>query len=388
MPHVAQRTSVFSESVIREMTRLAIIHGAINLAQGYPDFPAPAFIKQAAIDAINADINQYAITWGSARLRAAIAGKTRRFYGLDLDPDREITVTCGATEAMMAVMLAVVEPGDEVIVFEPFYENYVPDAAMSGARLVFVTLHGPDFAIDPDELRRAFSAKTRAIIVNTPNNPSGKVFTRGELEQIAELCQEFDCFCITDEIYEHILYDDHEHVVMATLPGMYDRTITISGLSKTFSVTGWRLGYVLAPPILSNAVRKVHDFLTVGAPAPLQEAAAIAIETADDYYPELRGMYAAKRQVLLGALREAGFLCHSPQGAYYIMADFSALGFEGDDTAFAHHMIKDIGVAPVPGSSFYRAQPGGHSGGESLVRFTFSKSQETLETAAEKIATL
>lgn len=388
MPHVAQRTSVFSESVIREMTRLALIHDALNLAQGYPDFPAPDFIKRAAIDAINADVNQYAITWGSARLRTAIAGKTRRFYGLELDPDREITVTCGATEAMMAAMLAVVEPGDEVIVFEPFYENYVPDAAMSGAQLVFVTLRGPGFTIDPAELRAAFSSRTRAIIVNTPNNPSGKVFTRAELDQIAALCQEFDCRCITDEIYEHILYDHHEHVMMATLPGMYDRTITISGLSKTFSVTGWRLGYVLAPPVLSDAVRKVHDFLTVGAPAPLQEAAAVAIEQSDAYYPELRGMYAAKRQVLLTALREAGFACHSPQGAYYIMADFSALGFEGSDTAFAHHMITHTRVAPVPGSSFYRSHADGHSDGAKLVRFTFSKSDETLQEAARRLASL
>ncbi len=388
MPHIASRTSVFSESVIREMTRLAMLHGAMNLAQGYPDFPAPDFIKQAAVDAINADINQYAITWGSARLRQAIAAKTKRFYGLDLDPDREITVTCGATEAMMASMLAVVEPGDEVIVFEPFYENYVPDAAMSGAQLVFVTLHGASFAIDAAELRAAFSARTRAIIVNTPNNPSGKVFSRAELQQIASLCQEFDCLCITDEIYEHILYDNHEHVVMATLPGMYERTITISGLSKTFSVTGWRLGYVVAPPELTDAVRKVHDFLTVGAPAPLQEAAAVAMEQADAYYPELRGLYAGKREILLTALREAGFACHSPQGAYYIMADFSALGFEGDDTAFAHHMIERVGVAPVPGSSFYRAHADGHSDGAALVRFTFSKSDETLHEAARRLAAM
>ena len=244
----AERCSTFTESVIREMTRLAFLHGAMNLAQGYPDFPAPDFIKKAAVDAINADINQYAITWGSLRLRQAIAAKTKRFYGLDLDPDREITVTCGATEAMMAVLLAVIEPGDEVIVFEPFYENYVPDAAMSGATLRFVTLHGPHFTFDSAELRAAFNAKTRAIIVNTPNNPCGKVFTRAELTEIGALCTEFDTLCITDEIYEHILYDDHVHVSMATLPGMYGRTITISGLSKTFSVTGWRLGYVLAPP--------------------------------------------------------------------------------------------------------------------------------------------
>jgi L-glutamine---4-(methylsulfanyl)-2-oxobutanoate aminotransferase len=382
--HIAHRTSVFTESVIREMTRLAMEHGAMNLAQGYPDFPAPAFIKQAAVDAINADVNQYAITWGSLRLRQAIAAKTKRFYGLDLDPDREITVTCGATEAMMAVLLAVVEPGDEVIVFEPFYENYVPDAAMSGAKLVFVTLQGPDFRFDPEELRRAFSAKTRAIIVNTPNNPSGKVFTRAELEQIGALCQEFDCLCITDEIYEHILYDDREHVPMATLPGMYDRTVTISGLSKTFSVTGWRLGYVMAPPEVSNAVRKVHDFLTVGAPAPLQEAAAVAMEQADAYYPELREMYVKKRDLLLLPLRESGFACHRPEGAYYIMADFTGLGFAGDDTAFARHLIEKVGVAAVPGSSFYRSK----EAGSHFVRFTFSKSEETLAEAARRLGAM
>lgn len=380
----ARRTAVFTESVIREMTRLAMVHGAINLAQGYPDFPAPEFIKRAAIEAINADINQYAITWGSARLRKAIADKTRRFYGLDLDPDREITVTCGATEAMMAAMLAVVEPGDEVIVFEPFYENYVPDAAMSGAELRFVTLHRPDFHLDPEELRAAFSSSTRAIIVNTPNNPSGKVFSRAELEQIAALCGEFDCLCITDEIYEHILYGERPHVPMATLPGMYARTITISGLSKTFSVTGWRLGYVLAPPELSAAVRKVHDFLTVGAPAPLQEAAAIAIEQADAYYPELRGLYDGKRRMLLAALREAGFRCHEPEGAYYIMAEFGDLGFEGDDASFALYLTEHVGVAPVPGSSFYR--PGGE--GARFVRFTFSKSEETLSEAARRLSAM
>jgi len=378
--HIARRTSVFNESVIREMTRLAMVHNAINLAQGYPDFPAPAFIKQAAADAINADINQYAITWGAPGLRRAIAAKTHRFYGLDIDPDREITVTCGATEAMMCAMLAVVEEGDEVIVFEPFYENYVPDAAMSGAKLVFVTLHGEGFSFDPDELRGAFSARTRAIIVNTPNNPAGKVFTRTELNQIAELCQEFDTLCITDEIYEHIVYDGAAHVPMATLPGMYDRTITISGLSKTFSVTGWRLGYIIAPPLLSDAMRKVHDFLTVGAPAPLQHAAIAAVEQADDYYFGLREMYAAKRDILLHALREAGFACHQPEGAYYIMADFSRLGFDGDDTDFAHHLVRDVGVAAVPGSSFYQGEAGNR-----MVRFTFSKSEETLREAARRL---
>lgn len=379
---VASRTSVFTESVIREMTRLAMVHGAINLAQGFPDFPAPAFVKQAAVDAINADVNQYAITWGAPRLRTAIAAKMKRWYGLDLDPDRHITVTCGATEAMMATMLAVVEPGDEVIVFEPFYENYVPDAAMSGAKLVFVTLHEPDFTFDPAELRRAFSSRTKAVIVNTPNNPSGKVFTRAELEQIAALCCEFDTLCITDEIYEHIVFDGRAHVPMATLPGMEERTITVNGLSKTFSVTGWRIGYVVAPPHLTDAVRKVHDFLTVGAPAPLQEAAAVAIEHGDTYYEELRAMYERKRNLLLVALREAGFACHRPEGAYYIMADFGGLGFEGDDTAFAHHLIREIGVAPVPGASFYQASPEG----KRLVRFTFSKSDETLAEAARRLA--
>ncbi|MGE5597383.1 MAG: pyridoxal phosphate-dependent aminotransferase [Hyphomicrobiales bacterium] len=379
--HIAARTAVFNESVIREMTRLAMVHGAINLAQGYPDFPAPDFIKRAAVEAIEAEVNQYAITWGSLRLRQAIAAKSKRFYGMDLDPDAEITVTCGATEAMMAAMLAVVEPGDEVIVFEPYYENYVPDAAMSGAKLVYVTLHAPGFTFRPEELRAAFSSRTRAIIVNTPNNPSGKVFTRGELQQIAALCQEFDCLCITDEIYEHILYDGRQHVPMATLPAMYDRTITISGLSKTFSVTGWRLGYVIAPPPLSNAVRKVHDFLTVGAPAPLQEAAAIAMEQADAYYGELREMYERKRGLLLTALREAGFRCHSPEGAYYIMGDFRDLAFDGDDTAFAHFLTEKVGVAPVPGSSFYRTGEG-----SKFVRFTFSKSDETLAEAARRLA--
>ena len=357
----------------------------MNLAQGYPDFPAPDFIKQAAIDAIRSDINQYAITWGSFRLRKAIADKMERVYGMSLDPDREVTVTCGATEAMMATMLALVEPDDEVIVFEPFYENYVPDAAMSGAKLVFVTLEPPNFAFDPATLRRAFNERTRAIIVNTPNNPSGRVLNRAELEAIAALCQEFDVLCVTDEIYEHILYDDHEHIPMATLPGMYERTVTISGLSKTFSVTGWRLGSIVAPPALTNGVRKVHDFLTVGAPAPLQEAAAVAIEQSDSYYPELRGMYDAKRRLLVSALREAGFRCHQPEGAYYVMADFRDLGFKGDDTAFAQWLTEKVGVAPVPGSSFY--QPGS-AAGKTIVRFTFSKSEETLLEAGRRLAAM
>ncbi len=381
---VASRTAVFSESVIREMTRLSFLHDAINLAQGYPDFPAPDFVKRAAIEAIEADVNQYAITWGDPRLRNAIANKMRGHYGLDVDPEREVTVTCGATEAMMAAMLAFVEPGDEVIVFEPFYENYVPDAAMSGATLKYVTLRGLDFVFDPDELRAAFGPRTKAIIVNSPNNPSGKVFDREELGQIAALCQEFDCLCFTDEIYEHILFDDHQHLPMSTLPGMYDRTVTVGGLSKTFSVTGWRLGYVIAPPHLSEAVRKVHDFLTVGAPAPLQQAGAVALEQGEPYYPELRSMYQGKRDRLLIALREAGFICHKPEGAYYVMADFGDLGFDGDDTAFALNLIERAGVAPVPGSSFYNDR----EAGSRFVRFTFSKSDETLAEAARRLGSL
>jgi aminotransferase len=380
----AARTRFFTESVIREMTRLAGIHGAMNLAQGFPDFPAPEFVKQAAVDAINADVNQYAITWGSLRLRKAIAAKMERHYGLSMDPDREVTVTCGATEAMMAAMLAFIEPGDEVIVFEPFYENYVPDAAMSGAKLVFVTLQAPEFRFDPEELRAAFTSKTKAIIVNTPNNPCGRVFDRNELQVIADLCQEFDVLCITDEIYEHILYVDRPHLPIATLPGMYDRTVTISGLSKTFSVTGWRLGYLTAPPHLSESLRKVHDFLTVGAPAPLQEAGAAAIEQGESYYPELRGLYERKCDFLLTALLEAGFKAYRPEGAYYIMADFSDLGFDGNDVEFARHMIERIGVAPVPGSSFYHDSEAGRR----QVRLTFSKSDETLAEAAKRLERL
>ena len=377
------RTSVFTESVIREMTRLSQVHGAINLAQGYPDFPAPDFVKKAAIDAISDDVNQYAITWGAFRLRKALAQKYEKNYGFELDPDTHLTVTCGATEAMMAVMLAFIEPGDEVVIFEPYYENYIPDAAMSGATVKFVTLNSPDFSFDPLELREAFSSKTKAIIVNTPNNPSGKVFTHEELKIIADLCLEYDCLAITDEIYEHIIFDSHEHVSLASLPGMFERTVIISGISKTFSVTGWRIGYVLAAQEISAAVRKVHDYLTVGAPAPLQEAAAFAIEQGESYYPSLIEMYQKKRDFLLSALREAGFECHTPEGAYYIMADFTAHNFQGTDVDFSHHLIRDCGIAPVPGSSFYSGNNGNH-----FIRFTFSKSEDTLAEAVKRLARL
>ena len=388
---LADRTRIFTESVIREMTRLAMQHDAINLAQGYPDFPAPQAIKEAAIAAIRADHNQYAITWGAKSLRDAISAKTLRFYGYAPDPESEITVACGATESMMAAMLAVVNPGNEVIVFEPFYENYGPDAAISGAKLVFVPLEErrgdppgrPYLTFDPDRLRAAFSPRTKAIVVNTPNNPTGKVFTREELEQIGALCQEFDALIITDEIYEHILYDGNAHVSPATLPGLRERTITISGLSKTFSVTGWRIGYLIAPPDLTNAIRKVHDFLTVGAPAPLQEAAAMALAFPDGFYIELAEMYAAKREVLLTALEEAGFPVFRPQGAYYIMTDITPFGAT-DDTEFSRYLTTEIGVAPVPGSSFYNNQELGRR----KIRFTFSKREDTLREAAARLMKL
>jgi aspartate/methionine/tyrosine aminotransferase len=380
---LADRTRIFTESVIREMTRLSMQHGAINLAQGYPDFAAPEAIKEAAIAAIRADHNQYAITWGAKSLRDAVAAKTLRYYGYAPDPETEITIACGATESMMAAMLAVVNPGDEVIVFEPYYENYVPDAAMSGAKLVFVPLEEPDFHFDEEKLRAAFSSRTKAIIVNTPNNPTGKVFTREELEQIGALCEEFDALIITDEIYEHIIYDDAVHVSPATLPGLRDRTITISGLSKTFSVTGWRLGYIISPPDLTGAIRKVHDFLTVGAPAPLQEAAAIALGFPHSFYTDLAQMYATKREVLLTALEEAGFPVFRPRGAYYIMADITPFGAT-DDTEFSRFLTTEIGVAPVPGSSFYNNQELGRT----KIRFTFSKKEETLREAAARLLKL
>lgn len=380
---LAARTNVFTESVIREMTRLAMQYGAVNLAQGYPDFPAPEELKQAGVAAIEADHNQYTITWGARQLREALSEKLRRFNGIAADPETEITVTCGATEAMMATMLALIEPGDEVIVFEPFYENYVPDAALAGARLVFVPLRPPTYRFDPDELRAAFSPRTRAIVVNTPNNPSGRVFTREELQTIAALCQEREIIAITDEIYEHIIFDGRRHISLASLPGMAERTVTISGFSKTFSVTGWRLGYIAAPAPLMAGIRKVHDFLTVCAPAPLQEAAMRALALPERFYIDLVEAYARKRDLLRAALLAAGFRCVEPEGAYYIMADISPIT-DLDDTSFAHYLVREIGVAAVPGSSFHSRQELGRS----YLRFTFSKSEETLQRAAERLLAL
>ncbi|RMF20514.1 MAG: aminotransferase class I/II-fold pyridoxal phosphate-dependent enzyme [Deltaproteobacteria bacterium] len=378
----ARRTHSFTESVIREMTRVAREHGAINLAQGFPDFPAPDVLKQAAIDAIGADINQYAITWGAPRLRHALAEKYRRVYGMDVDPEREITVTCGATEAMASAMLALIDPGDRVVVFEPFYENYGPDAILCGADPVFVETLA-DGGLDVDRLRAAFDGRARAVILNSPNNPTGHVFTRAELEAIAELCIQHDAIAFTDEIYEHIIYEG-EHIPLATIPGMRSRTVTVSGFSKTFSVTGWRVGTIVAPRDLTDAIRKTHDFLTVGAPAPLQEACAVGLERlGDDYYRRLAADYRRRRDVLYDGLRAAGFACRPPSGAYYILADFSAISDMPDDE-FAVWLAREAGVASVPGSSFY-SDP---SRGRHQVRFAFCKTVETLHEAVRRLGTL
>ena len=376
----ARRTHGFTESVIRGMTRLANEHGAINLSQGFPNFPAPAVLKEAAARAIRDDVNQYAITWGAARLRNALAAKYQDWYHLAVDPMTQVTVTCGATEAMAASLLAIVNPGDEVIVFEPFYENYGPDAILCDARPVYVPLV-PGAPLDLDRLAAAFSPRTRAIIVCTPNNPTGRVLTRAELEAVADLCRRHDAFAVTDEIYEHIYYEG-EHIPLATLPEMADRTITISGASKTFSVTGWRIGTIIAPPDVTDAIRKVHDFLTVGGPAPLQEAVAVAMETlGDDYYDDLARDYRRRRDILCAGLKQAGFKCQPPQGAYYVIADFSDLSDLPDDK-FAEWLTIEHGVATVPGSSFC-SRP---ELGRDWIRFAFCKTEDMLKAAVDKLA--
>jgi aspartate/methionine/tyrosine aminotransferase len=373
----------FTESVIREMTRLAHQHGAVNLSQGFPDFAAPEEVKEAARRAVSSDINQYAITWGARVLREAIAAKFEALYGVPVDPEREITVTCGSTEAIVASLLAILDPGDEAVVFEPFYENYGPDAILSGAVPRFVKLRPPDWSFDPDELARAFGPRTRAIVVNTPHNPTGKVFSAAELEMIADLCRRHDAVALTDEIYEHILYDGARHVPIATLPGMKERTITINGMSKTYAVTGWRVGWAIAPAPLTNAIRKVHDFLTVGAAAPLQEAGAVALRLPDRYYKELADGYDRRRKRMLDILDRAGFRTFRPSGAYYVMTDITALGWD-DDVAFSRHMVEEVRVAVVPGSSFY-SDP---RDGRHQVRFAFCKKDETLDEAERRLSRL
>jgi aspartate/methionine/tyrosine aminotransferase len=377
---LSAKAEQFTESVIREMTRLAMKHGAVNLSQGFPDFAAPAEIKEAARQAIADDINQYAITWGAKPLRDAIVEKFERTQGVRYDPEREITICCGSTEAMMSTMLAIINPGDEIVVFEPFYENYGPDAILSGATPRFVKLKTPDWTFDEKELTAAFGPRTKAIILNTPNNPTGKVFSRGELEFIRDLCARWNAFCITDEIYEHILYDGAEHISMACIDGMRDRTIVINGMSKTYSVTGWRVGWALAPPEATQSIRKVHDFLTVGAAAPLQQAGAIALKSPQSYYEKLAKDYTVRRERLLKILASAGFTVFKPRGAYYIMTDISRFGFP-DDVAFAKYLVEKVGVAVVPGSSFYNDA----RDGASQVRFTFCKKESTLAAAEERL---
>jgi aspartate/methionine/tyrosine aminotransferase len=379
----SQRITHFKESVIREMTRLALEHGAVNLAQGFPDFAAPDEVKAAAREAIAEDFNQYTVTWGAKPFRQAIADYYRRFYNLDLDPEREITVCCGATEGMIATMLALLNPGDEVVLFEPFYENYWPDSLLSGAVCRYVALRPPEWSFDTAELRAAFNERTRAVIINTPNNPTGRVFSSEELTRIADLCEEFDCLLITDEIYEHIVFDGRQHLAPITLAGARDRCVLVNSLSKTFSVTGWRVGWVIAPQDLTASIRKVHDFLTVGAAAPLQQAGIAALQMPDEYFVRLGQSYTVKRNLLVGILQKAGFRCFVPQGAYYILCDTSLFPFRSD-IEFCKHLVEVAGVAAVPGSSFF-ADP---SDGAQMIRFCFAKKLETLEAAAERLNNL
>lgn len=386
---ISRKAASFTESVIREMTREAVKHGAVNLGQGFPDFAAPDDIKRKAIEAIADDHNQYAITWGVKPFRDAIAEKTKWFLGLDIDPETEITVTCGSTEGMIAGMMATVDPGEEVVVFEPFYENYAPDAILSDAKPRHVPLRYADggWHFDRDELRAAFNERTKAIIICNPNNPTGKAFSQDELEFIAELCKEFDAICFTDEIYEHILYPrdgaDIRHITMANIDGMRERTVIVNSMSKTYSVTGWRVGYCIAPPDITGAIRKVHDFLTVGAANCLQHAGTYALGLPASYYEDLQTEYQRKRDFIVPELQKAGFKCDYPDGAYYVMTDISAFGF-ADDIEFTKHLIRDIGVAVVPGSSFYHDP---HLGSQQ-VRFCFCKKDETLEAAAERLQKL
>jgi aminotransferase len=382
---LSSRVQRFGESVIREMTRLAERHGAINLAQGFPDFGTPPEVVEAATAALRGGHNQYSITWGARSLRQAVAAYYRRFFAIGPDPESEITITCGATEAMLSTLMAVLDPGDEIIIFEPYYENYGPDAILSGAIPKFVRLRpgAAGWEIDWTALEAAFGPRTRAIIVNTPNNPTGKVFTRAELERIAALCIRHDVLCISDEIYNHIVYDGAAHVSPITLPGMRERTVCINALSKTFAVTGWRVGWAVAPPAVTDAIRKVHDFVTVGAPHPLQEAGAACLAMEDAYFAGLAPFYRERRELLMDALAEAGFNAIAPQGAYYVIADFTSIR-EEDDIAFARRLVTDHGVAAVPGSSFY-GLPGA---GRRLIRFCFCKSLETLREARRRLMQL
>ena len=384
---LSDKSARFSESVIRGMTQLCLRHNAINLSQGTPAYQPPPEVKAAAIEAIQDGYNQYSITWGAPAFREAIAQKMTTFNGIPTDPNRNVTVTCGSTEGMLSALLAIINPGDEIIIFEPFYENYGPDTIISGAKPVYVALQETPasdgsihFTYDDTELQDAFSANTKAIVINTPNNPLGKVFGVDELQQIADLCCEYDCLAITDEIYEHMIYDEKPHISIGSLSQMQARTITVSGLSKAYSMTGWRLGYVVAPEVLTNAIRKMHDFLTVGAPHPLQRAGIVALNLPSSYHKELVAKYDINRKRLLTSLTKAGFQCHQPEGAYYIMTDITDFGFP-DDTTFAHWLVKEIGVGGVPGSSFY-SRP--HLG-KTKFRFMFSMADDLLAEAGERL---
>jgi len=384
---ISRRVQGFTESVIREMTRVNAEYGGVNLAQGFPNFQPPKELLEAAHRALDGDFHQYAITWGARNLREAVARKFERFYGQPVNPGTQVTVCCGSTEAMLATLLAVLDPGDEIIIFEPFYENYGPASIISGARPVYVPLEPPEFTFDPDRLARAFSPTTRAIVFNSPNNPTGKVFSLRELEIIAELCQRHDALAVTDEIYEHIVYDGRRHIPIATLPGMRDRTVTISGVSKSYSVTGWRIGYTISPPDIAVGIRRAHDFITVGAPAPLQEAAVTALDFPEAYYVGLREAYQARRDLLRPLLEKAGFRSYEPRGAYYILTEcahfIERLGL-ADDTAFAMYLIRECGVATVPGSSFYVHQDLGRT----KIRFCFPKTDDILLDAGQRLQKL
>jgi len=383
-PHVAQRVQAFPESVIRSMSVVAARHGSINLGQGFPDFDPPREVMEAAKTAIDDGFNQYAVTWGAPALREALGRKLRDFNGIDADPDRNIVVTCGATEAMMASLLATVDPGEKVVILEPFYENFGPDAVVSGATPVHVPMDAPRFQPDEEALKEAFAQGPKAVIVNTPGNPTGRIFTDDTLRLIADLCAEQDTLAVTDEIYEHMVYDGKHHTSLATVGDMHERTITIGGFSKTYSVTGWRLAYTAAPAPVTDAIKRVHDFLTVGAAHPLQIAGVAALGLPQNYYTELRDAYQAKRDLMLAALEAAGFRCHRPDSAYYILADFTDLAPDMDDTQFSLWMTREVGVTAIPGSSFYADK----GLGRGLVRFAYPKREETLLAAAERLATV
>jgi len=379
MPELSGRTENFTDSVIRRMTRVSLQYGAVNLSQGFPDFDPPKEILDRLAEVAHEDYHQYSITWGAQNFREALVEKQSKFMGRSIDPNSEIVVTCGSTEAMMAAMMTVTDPGDKVIVFSPFYENYGADAILSGAQPIYVPLYPPEFDFNPDELEAAFKQHPKALILCNPSNPCGKVFTYNELKFIADLAEKYDTFVITDEVYEHIVYAPNRHVYFATLPGMWERTVSCSSLSKTYSITGWRLGYIIAPSNIIEVAKKVHDFLTVGAAAPLQEAAVTGLRFGDEYYDDLREKYTAKRDLFIKGLNDIGIKHTVPQGAYYVMLDISEFGFESD-LEFCDVLARDVGVGAVPGSSFFREPV------NNLIRLHFAKKDETLYEALNRLS--